>query len=745
MLAWTFAAVVWTSGCSKDNSWSEDLDWAARRSSWEATAETGVSARVVAIKEVPTDLSTWKISGATVRVRQAPGANGSVQRGLQLIGTACSVEIPTESAEFSAVRVDLIADRGGTLGLECGQGSEATSSTRELLTLGDTQSVVLMATAVQADGPAPGSLRVTLSGHEKNVWIIQRVHLIAGPPLGLLPDPKEERSSIRLGSDARPAVGLGPEIPLRARFEPNGRPSRFVELSVGLPSHVSRSDGSLCLRVFDEQEEIAQSDVQLPGPNLWKRVRIKLPTDASVTSIEASLTQSEAEGGFGCLITDPELLPEFSAPPSILFVTSDTHRADHVGLVNSDLLTQSIDGLSQDGVFFDNCWSTTNLTIPSHVAMLTGAHPRDTSVINNATRISGEAHTLAEAFAATGYRTLAVVSSRHLRDTNSGLGQGFDRMSWPTSGPSRSAEESIAVLNEWLDEQDGQPLFFWLHLFDAHHPYTPPVEFQEMYGLTDVPKSILSSYSNLAQARQMKPLLYAGEVSYLDSQIGQVFSHDRFRAGFVAMTADHGENLGEGGHYWNHKDLYPSAIRVPLILRAPGLKNGNRISAGVSNVDVGRTMLNWAGMEDMPWHGRDLRYVDDDDHEEPVFTLSSNAEAASMTSGGWHLILDLLDESIAPGGSSRIGMRHWVRLFDLRTDPNCKSTQTETERDRTRSMRAALIEWLSETKPVEWTVRENNSQEILAELEALGYTTSSPPADAAWIDPNCGCAECLRF
>ena len=42
--------------------------------------------------------------------------------------------------------------------------------------------------------------------------------------------------------------------------------------------------------------------------------------------------------------------------------------------------------------------STTNITCPSHIALMTGVHPRDSKITDNQTRMRGVAETLAERF-----------------------------------------------------------------------------------------------------------------------------------------------------------------------------------------------------------------------------------------------------------------------------------------------------------------------------------------------------------
>jgi choline-sulfatase len=62
----------------------------------------------------------------------------------------------------------------------------------------------------------------------------------------------------------------------------------------------------------------------------------------------------------------------------------------------------------------------------------------------------------------------------------------------------------------------------------------------------------------------------------------------------VLLTADHGEMLGERG-LWYKMHFYEWALRVPLIVSAPGRFRPGRVAQPVSLVDVMPTLLELAG------------------------------------------------------------------------------------------------------------------------------------------------------
>src|SRR6201999_3032195 len=90
--------------------------------------------------------------------------------------------------------------------------------------------------------------------------------------------------------------------------------------------------------------------------------------------------------------------------------------------------------------------------------------------------------------------------------------------------------------------------FLWVHYYDPHSPYAPPREFAD-------------------------GSLYAGEIAYMDRQIGRLLAGlpgDPARR-VVAAVGDHGEALGEHGERSHGIFLYRATLEVPLLLAGPGI------------------------------------------------------------------------------------------------------------------------------------------------------------------------------
>ncbi len=63
-------------------------------------------------------------------------------------------------------------------------------------------------------------------------------------------------------------------------------------------------------------------------------------------------------------------------PPSILLVTLDTLRVDHVGAYsNGAAATPALDALAAEGLVHENAYTTMPITGPAHISLFTGLQP----------------------------------------------------------------------------------------------------------------------------------------------------------------------------------------------------------------------------------------------------------------------------------------------------------------------------------------------------------------------------------
>src|SRR5262249_59017409 len=122
----------------------------------------------------------------------------------------------------------------------------------------------------------------------------------------------------------------------------------------------------------------------------------------------------------------PRLHPPRPAP-SVLLVTIDTLRADHVGAYGARTgATPHLDALAARGTVFEEALASVPLTLPSHATILSGLEPPHHGLHDNGRSVfpAGRA-TLATVLDGRAYATGAFVAA-YVLDRRFGLGRGFD-------------------------------------------------------------------------------------------------------------------------------------------------------------------------------------------------------------------------------------------------------------------------------------------------------------------------------
>lgn len=571
------------------------------------------------------------------------------------------------------------------------------------------------------------------------------VRLIDIAPRSHLPSFRDP-DHVTLGTSTRRAAGMfaGDSV----SFEFVARDGDVLHLASAAPTTLPPAAGlRLSIGSGDGADDDHLERVLRTRAGVWSDERIDLAAWAgSVVTLELEVPPEAGARKSGCLVGDLRVVARQSAPRSVVLMSSDTHRGDYLGATARDfeLFTPNLDALGRRGVRFLDCFSTTNVTNPSHVSMLTGLHPRDTGIVDNTTPLVDEALTLAECFQAAGYRTFAATSAMHLSPRISGLAQGFDRVDAPERG-GRSGDVAVDVVRRWVEESAGEPVFVFLHIYEAHAPYRPPAEHAARHLEGEAGSSPHSNAPDLPSwAREYVPerlygsdtawipeRLYRAEVETVDEVAGRVLGIPRLADGVFVFLSDHGESFGARGVWWDHASLAPGNLGVPLIIAAPFLEP-ETVRERVLALDVGRTLLDLAGLGAVEFPGEDL--LRDGRPDEPRYSLSAHGEAAGITHGRWHLTLGLRD---CPASSTKQALAHGeVILVDLR-DPEPRPNRVDDELERATKLRAALIRWLDQAprKRLAGTPATLDA-EAVAGLEALGYTAVSTVTDGAWWDPR---------
>jgi arylsulfatase A-like enzyme len=284
---------------------------------------------------------------------------------------------------------------------------------------------------------------------------------------------------------------------------------------------------------------------------------------------------------------------QYTPPQNVIVISIDALRADHLSCYGYGKKTSpNIDALAKAGVTFENHYTCYPLTLPSHLAQLTGVSTLGTRVRDNLYhRLPDEVETLPELMKAQGFKTGGFVSAHTLK-SGSGIERGFDvyddkavREMRPgrLTIQERKAPETLKLAEDWISKQGSDRFFCFIHLFDPHAPYVQHAELGQDF-----------------QGSNSK--LYDGEIAYTDQAIGR-FVLKLKELGLsentlLVITADHGEGLGQHNELTHGYYCYDSTTHVPLIIHgAPGFKAGERISGIARNYDLAPTLIELMGLE----------------------------------------------------------------------------------------------------------------------------------------------------
>lgn len=394
--------------------------------------------------------------------------------------------------------------------------------------------------------------------------------------------------------------------------------------------------------------------------------------------------------------------------PDVVLVTVDTLRADRLSAWGrSPSITPNLDRLGEEGVVLRRVMASSPWTVPSVASLMTSLptleHGAGLPVGSGQTFLRtglGEEHrTLAERFERAGYRTAAVVANAFL-GPGRGLDQGFEHYENPWLEYSRIGIWLDLPFTRWLirrlpaesfgdprargmvdrglellADDDPRPLFLWLHLIDPHAPYLADPDRLEIVNVVEElasdPRpgpdgSVVGE--RFVHAHQVRGgVLWLGPedrrrieahydrgVKYADEHLGRLFEALRQRHAvrpvITAVTADHGEEFWDHGHFEHGHDYYDEVIRVPTMLWSPGrVPAATVVEEAVGLVDLGPTLADLAGLptEDKTpewWQGWSLVGLWSESHRyvHPPRLAGGNLyglPAVALEDGPWRYIL----------------------------------------------------------------------------------------------------------
>ncbi len=393
-------------------------------------------------------------------------------------------------------------------------------------------------------------------------------------------------------------------------------------------------------------------------------------------------------------------VPRGEAPATnVIWILVDTLRTDHLQTYGYDKHNTSpnIAAFSEHSVVFDNAFTHSPWTKPSVASLMTSRLPRELGIYDWTDGLDLSFLTLAEHLQANGFHTQAHFSNVAFKRDETNFSQGFDVFDGFVleKGQPHKMSSSREITDagiRFINRQQHDRFFLWLHYFDPHRDYLPHKEFKFGKDPSD---------------------RYDGEIAFTDKHLGRLFDalrdSGRLTDTVVILTSDHGEGLGQHGISRHTSALYDHQIHIPFIVYAPWMSPARR-SEVVNAIDIAPTLLSLLNIPiPAEFGGKAIPTTDSGFSPEPNRTSYAEtrrfADLGSVIHDGWKLISD-----------QKTGT---VELYNFIDDPEESKDWAEHDPERLASMTELLKAYTQ--APQRAASGKPLKEETVKELKAQGY------------------------
>lgn len=438
-----------------------------------------------------------------------------------------------------------------------------------------------------------------------------------------------------------------------------------------------------------------------------------------------------------------EIIQKGVPRPNILFIMSDQHNARALGCYGTDeISTTNLDRLASEGVLFENAICQTGQCVPSRYSIWTGRYARSTGTYWNGQGQNPDEETVGDLFRAAGYVT-GTIGKHHMFMNEENHHHGFDTVIVPRvplnptdtlpfaeAHPGRSYVGPSSLDNdehtcgritraslEFIRANKDKPFLLWCSYFGPHTPINPSMPWAGQYdpSMLTLPtnhssvdekvpnmQGLISKSGRYSKEEYHRKTLayYYGFVSQIDYNIGRLLQEledlglmDRT---IVVYTADHGEMMAEHRSWTKGLTGYDATIRVPMIIRYPGVFSGGlRINKMACSIDLLPTLLDLAGLE-IPGNiqGKSLRPGNVASGSWREFAFSEIGQSSL------DCVLTVRSRTHKYVHFRRNGKMVYEQFFDLQRDPWEMENRISEEgyKEILERFRQALANWEQETE-----------------------------------------------
>lgn len=348
-----------------------------------------------------------------------------------------------------------------------------------------------------------------------------------------------------------------------------------------------------------------------------------------------------------CCALAPRAHAQATTPRNIVFILTDDHRYDALGVMNHPLArTPNMDALAKGGAHMRNAFVTTALCSPSRASILTGTYAHTHGVVDNFTPIPPGLPNVGQLLKQAGYQT-ALIGKWHIGHESDAPQPGFDHwVSFRGQGeylprgeatllnvdgtrvPQRGyiTDELTDYAVNWLSKTSrDRPFFLYLSHKGVHAEFVPPDRHKG--SLKDVPVAAPATMAPAAAeagnlptwVRNQRNSWHGVEFPYhstldvaeyyrrymetlraVDDSVGRVVAwlkeRNLLESTLIVYMGDNGFAFGEHGLI-DKRTAFDWSMRVPMLIHAPGLvAPGQQVDRVVANIDIAPTLLDLAGV-----------------------------------------------------------------------------------------------------------------------------------------------------
>ncbi|MEV0398932.1 sulfatase [Actinoallomurus sp. NPDC050550] len=332
------------------------------------------------------------------------------------------------------------------------------------------------------------------------------------------------------------------------------------------------------------------------------------------------------------------------APPNIVFVLTDDLAMNLVPYM------PHVQQMQQQGTTFGNYFVTDSLCCPSRTTTFTGRFPHNTGVFTNGGNDGGyqtfnargnQNHTFATALQAAGYRTAMMGKYLNGYQPSDPVPPGWSE--WDVAGNgypefNYSLNENGRVVKYGHQPKDyltnvlsnkgqqfigqsakaGKPFVLELATFAPHAPYTPAPQDKNKFPGLKAPRGPAFNEADMSDkpawiknhkkltAKQITTIdnvfrKRAQAVQAVDRMIGNIQTalknNGVDRDTYLVFSSDNGFHLGEHRLAQGKMTAYDTDIKVPLVVKGPGVAAGHTTNTLAQNTDLCPTFEDLAGVK----------------------------------------------------------------------------------------------------------------------------------------------------